>query len=358
MSKTPSFYQVKRVFLSCPGDLVSERSRFPKILETVNNLRAHSLGFHLEAVGWERVIPSFGRPQQLINEELRTADLVIVMFWNRLGSQSGKDSEVTGTLEEFNLAVRLHDETAKRQFDANKPVVWVYFRVPTAEPDDQLRGVLAFRKKLEEGRQLFFREYTSVEDWEEMLRQHLVAYLGDLHRWDLDHNRESMRPELRLIQGDFLAEGIYDFGNRLKLQVDLDGDGSPELVTFWFAVNSYNLTITKHDSTFALPLSYQTLENARLVHVAIKDVTNDGLPEVLLAASDGPASLRLYVWGLNQSGRQERKLSEETFVALADFAGQYRAQIFEGGPIVLPYGSQGFAFRHRWNVNQFENIGD
>ena len=72
MSKTPSFYQVKRVFLSCPDDLVSERSRFPKILETVNNLRAHSLGFHLEAVGWERVVPSFGRPQQLINEELRT----------------------------------------------------------------------------------------------------------------------------------------------------------------------------------------------------------------------------------------------------------------------------------------------
>jgi hypothetical protein len=252
-------------------------------------------------------------------------------------SQSGKDSEVTGTLEEFNLAVRLHDETVKRQLDANKPVVWVYFRVPTAEPDDQLRGVLAFRKKLEEGRQLFFREYTSVEDWEEMLRQHLVAYLGDLHRWDLNHNRESMRPELRLMQGDFLAEGIYDFGSRMKLQVDLDGDGSPELVTFWFAVNSYNLTLTRHDSTFALPLNYHALENARLVHVAIKDVTNDGLPEILLAASDGPASLRLFVWGLNQSGRQERKLSEETFVALADFAGQYRAQILEGGTIVLPY---------------------
>lgn len=72
----------------------------------------------------------------------------------------------------------------------------------------------------------------------------------------------------------------------------------------------------------------------------------------------GAASLRLYVWGLNQSGRQERKLSEETFVALADFAGQYCAQILEGGTTVLPYGSQGFAFRRRWNGNQFENIGD
>jgi len=74
------FYQVKRVFLACPGDLVSERSKFPKLLDTVNSLRAHSLGFHLEAVGWERVIPSFGRPQELINLELRIADLVVVLF--------------------------------------------------------------------------------------------------------------------------------------------------------------------------------------------------------------------------------------------------------------------------------------
>ena len=42
------FYEVKRVFLASPGDLVSERSRFPRLLETVNNLRAHSIGFHLE----------------------------------------------------------------------------------------------------------------------------------------------------------------------------------------------------------------------------------------------------------------------------------------------------------------------
>ena|GEM_PF-5008420 len=79
------FYEIKRVFLACPTDLAAERSRFMRLLETVNNLRAHSLGFHLQAVGWERVIPSYGRPQSLINEELQTADLVVVMFWNRIG---------------------------------------------------------------------------------------------------------------------------------------------------------------------------------------------------------------------------------------------------------------------------------
>jgi hypothetical protein len=352
-----SFYQVKRVFLACPGDLVSERSRFPKLLETVNSLRAHSLGFHLEPVGWERVIPSFGRPQELINNELRSADLVIVMLWNRIGSPSGKDAEVTGTIEEFNLAVRLHDETAKRHFGAHKPVVWVYFRVPTAEPDAQLQSVLAFRKKLEEGRQLFFREYGTPEDWEEMLRQHLVAFLGDLRRWDLDHNRESMRPELRLMEGEFLAEGIYDFGKRMQLNVDLDGDGFTETVTFWFAIDSYNLTITKHDNTFRLPLPREALDATRVVHVAIKDVTGEGLPEILVAASDGIGSLRLYVWGLNKEGRATRELKGK-IEQLGDLHGQYRAIVHEGGTIILPYGSQGFASRNRWNGTQFEHSED
>ena len=115
-----AFYQIKRVFLACPGDLVSERSRFPRVLETVNNLRAHSLGFHLEPIGWERVIPSFGRPQDLINRELEAADLVIVMFWNRVGSPSSTRSPKTGTLEEFDLASRLHEQYSR-------PSVWVYF---------------------------------------------------------------------------------------------------------------------------------------------------------------------------------------------------------------------------------------
>ena len=353
-----SFYQVKRVFLACPGDLVSERSRFPRLLETVNSLRAHSLGFHLEPVGWERVIPSFGRPQELINNELRSADLVVVMLWNRIGSPSGREPEITGTIEEFNLAVRLYDETAKRHFGAHKPVVWVYFRVPTGEPDGQLQAVLAFRKRLEEGKQLFFREYSALEDWEEMLRQHLVAFLGDLRRWDLDHNRESMRPELRLMEGEFLAEGVYDFGSRMKLYVDLDGDGSAETITFWFAVNAYNLTITKHDNTFALPLAYEVLGEARVVHIAIKDVTRDGLPEILVAASDGVASLRLYIWGLNQRGRETRELKKENVAQLGDMQGQYRAVIHGGGTIVLPYGSQGFATFNRWNGSRFEGTSD
>jgi hypothetical protein len=32
------------------------------------------------------------------------------------------------------------------------------------------------------------------------------------------------------------------------------------------------------------------------MHVAIKDVTNDGLPEIIFAAYDGQLELRVIVW--------------------------------------------------------------
>src|SRR6185437_3401465 len=104
------YYETLRVFLACPGDLVAERSSFPRILETVNVLRAHSMGFHLEAVGWERVIPSFGRPQELINKELKTADLTVVVFWNKIGAPSAEKGDITGTLEEFKIAAERYGD--------------------------------------------------------------------------------------------------------------------------------------------------------------------------------------------------------------------------------------------------------
>src|SRR5258708_6771061 len=118
------YYETLRVFLACPGDLVAERSRFPRILDKVNSLRAHSMGFHLEAVGWERVVPSFGRPQELINRELMTADLTVVVFWNRFGVPSDTKSELTGTQEEFEIAVKRYGEVNSFfEAETNRPLL-------------------------------------------------------------------------------------------------------------------------------------------------------------------------------------------------------------------------------------------
>jgi hypothetical protein len=348
MSEFYPFYQVKRVFLACPGDLVAERSRFPRLLETVNNLRAHSLGIHLEPVGWERVIPSFGRPQELINEELNRADLAIILFWNRIGSPAGVNTQQTGTLEEFDLATKLFNEF-------ERPVVWIYFRKPTEKKGVQVDGVFRFRKELEAGRQLFFREYESLDQWEQMLQEHLVAFLDGTQRWNLDQDYQQMRPDLALLKGRFLGEGIYWHGPKLKLSADLDGDGNDEVVSYWFSQFSYSLSVNKYDSCFYLELPEADHTQAlKISHLAIKDINNDGLPEIILAKWDGMIDLKLFIWGFNKEGRETRMLTQDNFGLIAQLKGQRVAYVLEGGTIKMPYGSQGLVGKYRWIGDCFQ----
>jgi hypothetical protein len=346
MSESYAFYQVKRVFLACPGDLASERSRFPRLIETVNNLRAHSLGIHLEPVGWERVIPSFGRPQELINEELKRADLVIVMFWNRIGSPAGGNAQKTGTLEEFELASKLFNKF-------KRPEVWIYFRKPAEKKGDQIESVLGFRKELEDGRQLFFREYESLDQWEEMFREHLVAFLDGTQRWDLDKNFQHLRPDLALLIGKFLGEGVYWDGPRLELSADLDGDGNEEVVSYWFSQFSYKLAINRFDSKFYLELPAAD-DASKGSHLAIKDVNNDGLPEIILAKWDGMIDLNLLIWGFTAQSRTTRILNKENFGLIAQLQGQRIAHVLEGGTIRMPYGSQCSVWECKWTGDGFQ----
>lgn len=346
------FYEIKRIFLACPEDLAAERSRFMRLLETVNNLRAHSLGFHLQAVGWERVIPSHGRPQALINQELDTADLVVVMFWNRIGSPASTKWNETGTIEEF--------KRARANFERHgTPLVWVYFKTPTptAEPDAQLQGVRDFRGTLERGLDIFFREFPTTEEWEEMFREHLVAYLDGLKRWDIEANFASMRPELAILEGHFLGEGIYEHRGPLEFLIDLDGDGIDEEVRFSHHHGSEHLTLKKFHKTlhFDIPGKLYAESEPKepdFFHLALKDVNNDGLPEVLLAACPSVARLAVAIWGF-------KKPSDRAFVAgpfdlLAVLEGQNSATVLDGGRIRLPYGSIGAAFVYEWCGDHLE----
>jgi hypothetical protein len=274
------------------------------------------------------------------------------MFWNRIGSPSSGGSSKTGTLEEFEIASKLHEQYSK-------PLVWVYLRKPTNEPDAQLQGVLAFRRQLEEGRQLFFREYQTPDQWEKMLREHLVAYLDGMERIDLDDNFTYASPDRRVLHGKFQGDGTYRFGARMRFNVDLDGDGNDETVTFWFSQFSYSLTVTRFDSGFhlSLPVEAESIGRGHIAQVVLKDVTNDGLPEVLVAFGTGYSTLRLLVFGFNDLGRKSRQITKETFVLLDQFEGQSRAYVHEGGRLTLPYGSQGLFFEIKWTGDSFERKG-
>jgi len=338
----PRYYEVLRVFMACPGDLSAERSRFPRILDTVNTLRAHATGFHLEAVGWERVVPSTGRPQDLINKELSSADLVLVLFWNHAGSPSGK-GDLTGTVEELEIAKKMCGFGEERDafYDVQRPSLFVYFRAQTEPDTPSAQRVNEVRKSLENSKQLLYRQYSDENEWEILLREHLVAFLNGRRRKDIESAILTLPPEKQIMIGRFIWQSSRE-EDFFKIEYDFDGDDRDETVRFWFQQFSYQATFVKDGKGYGVRFQkefLETLNEAKAVHVAVKDVTNDGIPELLIAADKGAARVQLSILGM-----YEGKFSE---IALLD--GQFKIHVHENGHLVMPYGSVGLFLDYRWN---------
>ena len=169
-----------RVFLASPSDLADEREKFPKIVTQVNNLR--SRGDHrLESVGWEGALPGPGRPQSIINEDVKKCDVFVMLLWKRWGSppQKGKKKVKakfsSGTEEEFSIAQSRYKRSKKG------PYILLYFRsVPSdmiTDPGKQLKKVLKFRSMIESSKKFLFHAYDTPDEWEDYLREHLSKWM-------------------------------------------------------------------------------------------------------------------------------------------------------------------------------------
>ncbi len=161
--------QVIRVFIGSPSDLNDERAIIPHVVDEVNRIKAHSIGYHFEAVGWEDTLPGRGRPQDRINKDLDTAQLAVMILWRRWGSPTGTHS--SGFLEEFE-----HCHQRKT------PLLLYFKRIPAealADPGPQLRAVLEFQERVMREKTVLFSTFDTPAAFEIQLRQHLSKWLDE-----------------------------------------------------------------------------------------------------------------------------------------------------------------------------------
>src|SRR5262245_28263069 len=90
------------VFIGSPGGLAAERRAFKDRIQKFNETHAIAQGVMFRAIGWEDTLGGVGRPQDIINAELRQCDYAIFMLQDRWGSGAGKG--MSGTEEEIDLA--------------------------------------------------------------------------------------------------------------------------------------------------------------------------------------------------------------------------------------------------------------
>lgn len=131
--------KVFRVLIASPSDVIDEREITVKTIQEWNDLHSADKQIVLLPLRWEtHTSPEFGkRPQEIINRQVVDhCDLVIGIFWTRIGSPTGKKD--SGTLEEID-----------RVATAGKPAM-LYFSKVKKEPDDidleQLIKLREFKK--------------------------------------------------------------------------------------------------------------------------------------------------------------------------------------------------------------------
>jgi len=130
--------RVFKVMIATPGDVAAVRQVVREAVHRWNALLADDHKVVLLPVGWEtHAHPMMGdRPQAVINKQvLKDCDLLVAVFWTRLGSPTGEAA--SGTVEEI-----------EEHLKAGKPAM-IYFSNAPVRPDSidegQYRALREFR---------------------------------------------------------------------------------------------------------------------------------------------------------------------------------------------------------------------
>ena len=93
---------VYRVMIASPSDVPQERQLVREVIHEWNSVHSEAEGNVLMPIGWEtHASPVMGdRPQEIINKQvLKNCDLLVAVFWTRIGSPTG--ASPSGSVEEI-----------------------------------------------------------------------------------------------------------------------------------------------------------------------------------------------------------------------------------------------------------------
>ena len=164
-----------RIFIASPGGLDDERRSFRARLLRFSEIHGEHLGAVFHPVAWEDRIGGVGRPQAIINEDLKQCDYAMFVLHDRWGTPPGRGYS-SGTAEEWDLAEQLYKANKIRN-------IALFFRdvdpAKLRDPGPQLTAVLEFKRRIEAEKKYFAKSYSTVEQFADMLEGYLAQWLRD-----------------------------------------------------------------------------------------------------------------------------------------------------------------------------------
>lgn len=178
----PKPVQTYHVFLASPTGLEAERQAFKLTLDAYTASDAERRGVRFKAEMCEEAPRGVGRPQEFINQQIKSADYFFLLLWDRWGSPPDLEGRYSSAVEEeFALAMECY---ASPEFPMRQVVVCFKPVSPErlADMDGQLKQVLEFKAKLEREKSHYPHTFETVDALEEIVRRHLARWL-----WDHEH---------------------------------------------------------------------------------------------------------------------------------------------------------------------------
>jgi len=157
--------KVYKVMIASPGEVAPERQVIRNLIQEWNAIHSEKEDLVLMPVGWEsHSSPSMeDRAQSIINKQvLADCDLLIAVFWTRLGSPTGKTRSGTG-------------EEIEEHLKAGKPAM-IYFSsvpfVPESVDSRQFKALLKFKEECR--KKGLVETYDSIDEFRDKLNRQLA----------------------------------------------------------------------------------------------------------------------------------------------------------------------------------------
>lgn len=160
---------VFKVMIASPGDVPAERAIVRELLSEWNTVHSDRSETVLLPVGWEtHSAPEMGdRPQSIINKQiLSDCDLLIGIFWTRIGTSTGEFA--SGTVEEIEEHIKVQKPTML--YFSSAPVI-----ADSIEPD-QYEQLKQFKKSCQS--RGLYESYSDLNDFRTKLYRQLQLNLN------------------------------------------------------------------------------------------------------------------------------------------------------------------------------------
>ena len=183
---------VINVMIASPSDVETQRQIVRDVIHEWNAIHTKDRCVVLMPVGWEsHACPKMGASaQEIINKDvLADCDLLVAVFWTRLGSPTGNSP--SGTVAEI-----------QKHMESGKPTM-IYFSNAPVRPesveDEQYTALLAFREECKE--KGYIQSYDSISQFRDMFTRQLTQTVyrefssnADVPEAMADHPQTRPRP--------------------------------------------------------------------------------------------------------------------------------------------------------------------